>query len=196
MAVLPQSVLNLFRDLGVFAIGAGVLVYIARLTIQQYFDKQLQSYQTKLNKEEVRFSDLHQKRAEVIGEFYVHLSEFDQDMRVLADPMLSRGDTSREEKIEIAAESGEELRRFYLKNKVYFSSDVCETMDDLLKEYIDMFHDFSVAKIHDSKESLPGPDERIEQWKANWESLTEDDIPDLKNDLEGQFRDLLGVSRR
>jgi hypothetical protein len=194
MAVPAQTALTLLRDLGVFAIGAGLLVYIARLAIQQYFDKQLQSYQTELDKEAVKFTDLHQKRAEVIGEFYVKLAEFDQDMRVLVDPMLSQGETSIEEKIEIAAESGEELRTFYLKNKVYFSSDVCETMDELLGKYRDMFHDFSIAKIHDPKESLPGPDKRIEQWEANWESLTEDDIPDLKDELEGQFRDLLGVS--
>ncbi|AFK20727.1 hypothetical protein E6P09_19000 (plasmid) [Haloferax mediterranei ATCC 33500] len=191
---VQTAALNLLRDFGVFAIGAGLLAYVARLTIKQYFDKQLQSYQTELDKEAVKFTDLHQKRAEVIGEFYVKLAEFDQDMRALVDPMLSRGETSREEKIEIAAESGEELRRFYLKNKIYFSSYVCETMDELLGEYRDMFHDFSVAKIHDAEKSLSESDERIEKWQSNWESLTEAEVPELRDELQSQFRDLLGVS--
>lgn len=187
-------VLDLLRDLGIFAIGAGLLAYITRLSIQQYFDKQLQSYQSELDKEQVKFSDLHDRRAEVIGEFYSMLVEFDEDMRALVDPMGFRGESSRKEKIATAAESGEELRRYYLKNKIYFSSDVCETMDELLGEYRDMFHDFSIAKLHDIEESLPDESERITQWHKNWKALTEDDVPDLKAQLENQFRDLLGVS--
>jgi len=187
-------VLDLLRDLGIFAIGAGLLAYIARLSIQQYFDKQLQSYQSELDREQVKFTDLHEKRAEVIGEFYVRLAEFDQDMRAVVDPMMSRGESSREEKIATAAESGEELRTYYLKNKIYFSSNVCETMDELLGEYRDMFHDFSIARLHDAENSLADSSERTTKWLENWESLTEDDIPDLKAQLEGQFRELLGVS--
>jgi len=187
-------VLDLLRDLGIFAIGAGLLAYIARLSIQQYFDKQLESYQSELDKEQVKFSDLHDRRAEVIDEFYSMLVEFDEDMRALVDPMAFRGESSRKEKIETAAESGEELRRYYLKNKIYFSPDVCETMDELLGEYRDMFHDFSIAKLHDVEDSLPDESERITQWQENWKALTEDDIPGLKAQLENQFRDLLGVS--
>lgn len=194
MAVPVQTALNLLRDLGVFAIVAWLIAYVARFAIRQYFDKQLQSYQTELDKEAVKFTDLHQKRAEIIGEFYVKLAKFDQDMRLLVDPMLLRGGSSREELIDTAAESGEELRRFYLKNKIYFSVDVCETMDELLGEYREMFHDFSVARIHDREEALKGPKDRVEQWQENWNSLTEDDIPELKAELETQFRDLLGVS--
>ncbi|RBI59494.1 hypothetical protein DMJ13_23110 [halophilic archaeon] len=194
MALSAQMAFNLLRDLGIFAIGATLLAYVARLTIKQYFDKQLQSYQTELDKETVKFTDLHQKRVEVIGEFYVKLAEFDQDMRALINPMLLRSGSSREELIDATAESGEELRRFYLKNKIYFSSDVCETMDELLNEYKDMFHDFSVRRIHDPEEALTEPKERVEQWKENWNLLTQDDIPDLKTELETEFRDLLGVS--
>ncbi|MBC9985295.1 hypothetical protein E4P24_02775 [Haloferax sp. AS1] len=194
MVATLQMVLGLLRDLGILAAGAWLLAHVSKVAIKQYFDKQLESYQTELDKEAVKFTDLHQKRAEIIGEFYVKLSEFDQDMRALVDPMFSRGETSREEKIEIAAKSGEELQRFYLRNKVYFSSDICGTMDDLLGEYRDMFHDFSVAKIHDAGESLPGSEKRIEKWQENWESLTKDEIPVLREELQSQFRDILGVS--
>ncbi|WP_247731124.1 hypothetical protein [Halovivax limisalsi] len=191
--MVAELIISLIRDLGLIAIGAAVLTYIARHTVNQYFEKQLKSYQAELSREEVRFAELHEERANVMKDLYGKLTEFDEDMRILVDPIVSRGETDRDEKLDIAAESVEELRRYYLRNKIYLPPDVCETMDDLLKTYRDMFHEFALLRIHDRKESALEERERTEKWLENWEDLTTDEVPELKLKLETQFRDLLGV---
>lgn len=182
---------GILQELGVLSILAGAIVLIARKAIQQYFDKSLQAYQSELEKEKIRYSDLHTKRGEVIAEFYARLNEFDEDMRQMVDPVLLRGDESRDEKIERAVESGEEFRRYYRKHKIYFRPDVCETMESLLSQYRDMFHDFSIRRIHEH--NSPTDTASVEEWNENWESLTKNEIPELRAELESQFRDLLGV---
>lgn len=183
---------SLLRDLGALSIVATLIGYLGKQAIQQYFEKELQAFQSKLDREMIRFSGLHEKRGEVISTFYARLTEFDEDMRALVDPMSLRGEASREEKIEQAAESGEAFRQYYKEHKIYFPPEVCETMESLLDKYRDMFHDFSVRKIHDPSAPNSGSED-IKEWTENWKSLTEDEIPDIRADLEDHFRELLGV---
>ena len=188
-------VIDLLRELGLFTIGAGFVALIARFAIRQYFEKELRSFQSQLNREGIVFSDLHTSRAEVIIEFYSKLTEFDEDMKSLVDPMLSRGELSREEKIKQAGESGEELRKYYRKHKIYFPPEICETMDNLLSQYRDTFHEFSIKQIHDSEASLYDEGERTTKWLEDWKSLTENEVPEMRAELEDHFRELLGVRK-
>lgn len=186
-------VVDLLRDLGIFTIGAGLVALIARYAIRQYFEKELRGFQSQLNKESIVFSDLHTSRAEVIVEFYSKLTEFDEDMKSLVDPMLMRGELSREEKIEKTAKSGEEFRRYYRKHKIYFPPEICETVDNLISQYRDTFHEFSIKQIHDPQSSFYEGGERATKWLEDWKSLTENEVPELRSELENHFRDLLGV---
>lgn len=181
----------LVRDLGVISIVAMLVGYLGKQTIQQAFDKRLQAYQTELDKESIRFSGLHEKRGEVISTFYTKMTVFDEDMKGVVDPMILRGD-SRQEMIDDARASGEDFRLYYQKHKLYFPPDVCATMESLLSKYREMFHDFSVRKIHDPSAPNSSSDD-IEQWQKNWKSLTENEIPEMQSELEDQFRDILGV---
>jgi polyhydroxyalkanoate synthesis regulator phasin len=188
-------VIDLLRELGLFTIGAGFVALIARYAIRQYFEKELRGFQSQLNREGIVFSDLHTSRAEVIIEFYSKLTEFDEDMKSLVDPVLSRGELSREEKIKQAGESGEELRKYYRKHKIYFPSEICDTMDNLLSQYQDTFHEFSIKQIHDPEASLYDEGERTTKWLEDWESLTENEVPEMRTELEEHFRELLGVRK-
>lgn len=205
----------LIRDLGIFTVAAGLIGYIARGAITSYFNKQeqdfqgeidkevqqfqndlekeLQRVQNELEKEQIVFSGLHEQRAEIVSEFYAKMSEFDEDMRDMVNPFIPSGDTPREERIDEAAESGEEFRRYYREKKIYFPPHICEMVEDLLKKYRDMFQEFSVFRIHDDQDSPYEPGESSEKWVENWQSLTEDEIPELREELENHFRDLLGV---
>ncbi len=209
-----EELLPLIRDLGALLIGAGLIGYIARHAITTYFNKQeqdfqgeidkevqrfqnelnkeLQRVQTELEKEQIVYSGLVETRAEIVSEFYAEMNEFDEDMRDMVNPLIQKGDEPRQEKIERAAESAEEFRRFYRKNKIYFPSDVCETMEKLLEEYRDMFHQFSILRLHE-EDSPVDVEKRLDKWLENWKALTEDDIPELRGELESHFRDLLGV---
>lgn len=192
---MPVNVTQFLQNIGVFTIGAGLITVIARYAIKQYFDKELKGYQSELDKEQVRFSDLHTTRAEVISEVYSRLIEFDEDVRVLTHPAIRRSELTREEEIEHAGKSGEEFRRYCRKHMIYFSPETRETMEQIISQYQDIFHDYSVNRIHEPDETRYNPNERIERITDDWESVTENEVPELKSELEEQFQDLLGVKQ-
>lgn len=161
---------------------------------QADFEKEIQRVQSELEKEQIVFSGLHEQRAEIVSEFYAKMNEFDEDMRNMVDPFIRAEEMPREEKIDTAAESGEEFRRYYKKNKIYFPTHICETAEDLIDEYREMFQDFSISRIHDEEESRYDDEvERMEKWVGEWNSLTNNEIPELREELENHFRELLGV---
>lgn len=181
---------EVLQNLGFFTIGAGILGWVARFGIKQHFDKELKRYQTELEKDRIRFSELHNKRARKIEEFYEKLIEFEEDMRGLTDPMETPGEPSKDERLQEAANSGNEFVNFYMKNKIYFPPQVCDTVDDIQEEFNSVFNSFKVYRPFDPG---PNPAEDIEKWNEGWNRVTEDEVPDLKRDLEEQFRSLLGV---
>lgn len=188
--------ISLIRDLGILSVGAGLLYFIAKNAITQYFDKQLQQYQTELEKEKIRFDDLHTKRGEVVGELYTKMVDFEEDMRSLVKPFQGAGEIPQDDKIKQAADSGEAFRSFYNRNRVYLPPDVCDTSEELLDEFKDVFDDFAIYRVHEQGTSAFDPSERMEVWVEDWEKIDEDSIPELKQELEDHFRELLGVELR
>lgn len=177
------------RDLGIFTIGVAAFGWVARYTIKQYFNKELNRYQTELEKEKVVFSELHNERAKITAELYEKFIEFEQDMRALTDP-YSRSEESKEEKLEDTAESGAEFFNFYVRHKIYFPEGICDTVEDLQSEMQSVFAEFQVYQPHTNSPNDPVD---VDRWHESWKTMTEEEVPELKEELEEHFRDLLGV---
>jgi uncharacterized membrane-anchored protein YhcB (DUF1043 family) len=191
----------LIQELGIFAVGATVIGWVARDVISQYFekelnkyqaeiDKELSRYQAELDKEKLQFSQLHNKRAKITAELYEKFVIFEEDMRSLTDPIEHEDSPPKDEKRRKAAESGNEFRNFYMKNKIYFPSEMCETIEDVDEEMHSIYTEFGILKPYQSR---PGDPQDPNQWLDSWKRLTEEDIPELKEELENHFRELLGV---
>jgi len=191
----------LIQELGTFAIGATVVGWVARDLINQYFDKELSKYQseidkelnryqTELEKDKLQFSELHTQRAEITAELYERFVNFEEDMRSLTDPVERSGEPSKDEKLKTAAESGNQFMNFYMRNKIYFPPHICETVEELNKEMKDVFSKFRIYRPYDSS---PGDPQDVDQWHESWKKVTEDEVPELKSELEDHFRGLLGV---
>lgn len=189
------------EEVGIFAVGATVIGWVARDLISQYFDKELSKYQAEVDKElnryqaelekdKLRFSELHTQRAEITAELYKRFVEFEEDMRSLTDLMERSDEPPKDEKLEIAAESGNQFINFYMKNKIYFPPQICETVEELNEEMRDVFLKFRIYRPYDGS---PGDPHDIDQWHESWKRVTEDEVPELKSELEGHFRRLLGV---
>jgi uncharacterized membrane-anchored protein YhcB (DUF1043 family) len=214
---------SILGELGLFAIGATVVGWVARGAISNYFDKELSEYQaeidkelaeyqsemdkqmeqyraelekeldkyrTELEKEKLRFSELHNERAKVTAELYERFVKFEEDMRTLTDLMDRPGDPPKDEQMKNAAESGNEFVNYYMKKKIYFPPHVCETIEKLQSETKDVFVEFQVYKPYDDR---PGDSIDAERWLDNWKTVTENEVPEIKEELEGHFRELLGV---
>lgn len=192
----------LIQELGIFAIGATVVGWVARDLISQYFDKELSKYQseidkelnryqTELEKDKLQFSELHTQRAEITAEMYERFVEFEEDMRRLTDP-LSRADEPLidEKRLEAAAKSEKEFINFYMRKRIYFPPHICDTIEEIHRQ---MDHAFTNVKIHDTYNSQENESTQVGSLHESWKRVTRDEVPELKSDLEDHFRGLLGV---
>lgn len=193
----------LVEELGVFAIGTTVIGWVAKDTINKYFEKELSKYQeeidkelkrhqAELDKEKHQFSQLHNERAKITAELYSKFVEFEEDMRSLTSPMEYPDDPSKDEQLKTAAESGNEFINFYMKNKIYFPSEICETIEELNEEMQSIYNKFGIYRPFEAR---PGDPHDTGEWHDAWKSVTDDEIPELKEELEDHFRDLLGVDQ-
>jgi hypothetical protein len=192
----------LIEELGIFAVGATVIGWVAKDIINQYFekelskyeseiDKELNRYQAELDKEKHRFSQLHDERARITAELYEKFIIFEEDMRSLTDPIEYEHSPSKDEKLETAAESGNEFINFYMKNKIYFPPEICDTIENIHEEMQSIHSKFGIYKPY---KSLPDDPKDTDKWLESWKRMTEEDIPELKKELEEHFRELLGVN--
>ncbi|GGK81923.1 hypothetical protein [Haloarcula sebkhae] len=191
----------LIEELGIFAVGATVIGWVAKDMIGQYFekelnkyqaeiDKELSKYQAELDKEKLRYSQLHTDRAQVTAELYEKLVQFELDMIELTDPVELGDRPPKRELLMSAKESGNEFLRYYRRNQIYFPEDVCKTVDEVYEEMKSIFHEFMIYKPHESE---PGDPQDPEHWLELWERVSDDEVPELKKELEDHFRELLGV---
>jgi len=199
--MIIQTLVPVLRDLGIFAVGATVAGWVAKEAIANYFDKELTKYQKEVDKElnkfqaelgkdKLQFSQLHNERAKITAELYEKFVIFEEDMRSLTEPMERKGDPPKEDKLETAAESGNEFINFYMKNKIYFPSEICDTIEDLHEEMKSVYNKFGIYKPYESR---PGDPQDPGEWLEMWKRVTEDEVPELKQELEDHFRELLGV---
>lgn len=198
---ITETVIPILSELGIFAIGATVVGWVAKDAIGQYFEKELQRYQAdvdkelnrfqaELEKDKLRFSELHNERAKITAELYERFVEFENDMKSLTTPLEYEGEPSKDEKIEQAAESGNEFINYYIKNKIYFPPEICDTVEELQGELKSVFDEFRIYQPYKNRRGSP---EDLDKWTDAWETVTEDEVQELKEDLEEHFRELLGV---
>ncbi|WP_271968451.1 hypothetical protein [Halorubrum ezzemoulense] len=143
-----------------------------------------------MEKDKLRFSELHTQRAEITAELYERFVEFEEDMKSLTHPVDLPNEPSKDEKRGEATESGDQFMYFYRKHKIYFPPHICETVEELNQELKDVFMTF---KVHRPYDAPPGDSYETEKWRESWKTVTEDEVPELKSELEDHFRDLLGV---
>lgn len=208
-----RTVVPLLRELGIFAIAVTIIGWVAKNTINQYFNKQLNDYQAKIDKElrdhqakidkemnkyrnelekdRLRYTKLHNKRAELTAELYERFVEFEEELRKLTDPMQKENDPTQSEQISNTAESGNQFLNFYMKNKIYFPPEVCDTVENIVEESMDIHRKKRMRAAKSAHHQMQPDDFKSEI--EHWERVTKEDIPKLKEELENHFRELLGV---
>jgi lipopolysaccharide biosynthesis regulator YciM len=196
-----DGIVSIITDVGSFAVGAGVFGWIAKNAINNYFDKRLTEHQTELDKEvsefrnelekeTLQFSQLHEKRAEFTGELYQRFVEFEDALRDLTHLLEQPSDDTKEEELDAAAKAGNNFLNYYMKRKIYFPKEICNTIEEAVEESMEIVNE---QRIQAAKSEVHLGPEDFEKEVEHWERVTEEDIPDLKEDLEEHFRELLGV---
>lgn len=187
------------ENLGIIAFGTGAAGLVLRYglaefsavieqAIDRFFEEKTARYEADLEHDRVVFSRLHEERADVIIELYGRFVRFERDMRALTTNWS--GNPTAEELLEDARASANDFSRYYVENKIYFPPDTCDAVERLQDELNDVFVGVRAAPSGSGPHGQPAD---VQSWLATWDAVTEDEVPELKRELETHFRDLLGV---
>jgi len=178
-----------------------LLGYLGKTAIEAYLSKNLEGYKNELGKEieayknklgmlakekEIKFSKLHQERAELIKQIYNEINLFQSFLRGYLS--LARNASFNEQTKGFLARIAEfvpNVLSIYNPNKIVFSKKSCEMLDsfitkagDIIEKIMNMDHE----NISNHLYVLQGLSDEAEMT-----------IEPIKKNLEDEFRDLLGV---
>lgn len=138
--------------------------------------------QMKLFQFQTKFSSLHEKQAEVIGEIHGKLEEAHEYVSHLIHPVQYGDDLKETEKITI--EKYQELAEFYTKNKLYLDTETSNKVGAVLKTMKISLTKWGFAQ------SRPDAMGSLESWNQAWQSVN-NEVPPILKELEEQFRQRL-----
>jgi hypothetical protein len=137
---------------------------------------------------EVKFSRVHDRRAEVIADIYKRLYHVVRDFKSLTAMMEFSGEPSKEEKRKTAIASYNNLAPFFCENRIYLEEEVCKLMESFLRKIRDV--NALWQKELRSQQRTEPPKE--DYWMQAEEAM-EKETPIIFSSLEQTFRSILGV---
>ena len=141
----------------------------------------------------VRFSKLHEKRAEVIGELYALLVEVQWAGQSLVALAEFGGEPTKQEKYATALNKSGEFFRAFDKNRIYLPESVCAQIDEFLKGMRTRVIQFGVY-THVNEHA---PDHVFKQKLDVWMKSSEyfdNEVPIARQALEKELRSMLAAS--
>ena len=145
-----------------------------------------------------RFNRLHQERADVIKSVYKSLMKLQAAMFTFTrtmHPIYDDAEKEEKERLDNVNNAFSELADCYGPNKIFLSKSLCEKIDHIFFEYRDKGWDFAQTQRTFKERSIPKEAYRLEVEKANKISDSiKDEMPPLIDELEAEFRKLLGVT--
>lgn len=175
---------------------------------EKSIEKFRSNIQLEAQKRVIEYTSLHDKRGQIIADFYAQLSDLDMciqhlmgayQMREIKEeiekehPYVPRskqiGLTAEEQqRVDAVKACNNKLFEFYSRNKIYFNPAICELTDRFcgLTSYMEMNYHNVTYKDEDGKLIV------TLEVKEVWDKAIET-IPNLLVQLEKEFRYILGV---
>ena len=182
---------------------AGLIAYLGRKIIDNYFSRSVERYKTELEKTrfeyQVKFSKLHEERALVIKELFSKLVTVEKSMGSFVAIFEPAGQPPKEEKGKIAAEDFNLFVDYFGLNEIYFQDDITELVYKIINEIKEAWYKFIMYPSYKNTEHfLPDPklaeleEKKIKNWIEAWKTIRED-LPPLRTRLKKELQKLLGV---
>ena len=174
--------------------------YLGKKAIEAFLQGRVESHKNELERiaseHSIRFQSLHTTRAEVISGFYEKLVLLDDTLHSTLRPFQAIGEPELKDKVEVLSIQFNEIREYFLPKRIFFEKNICELIDSILEAAKGVFYDITTLPV-DIQDSVYQYDrgtlkERHEFWdKAR--KIHGNEITQLKNQLEDEFRKLLGI---
>lgn len=182
----------------ILASGAWLLVvaFLGKSIIANWLAKDIEKYKGQISaqnsEKQIILSRVNEKRAEAISKIYQGIIEYTAQVKKFVFQAEHVDEDERENLLNELSESANQFRDIYCQNHLYLTKTTCGHIQDVFKEVQIPAHKF----IYAIGAYLHGGTMTKEQYVTEWETAFTsfaDKIPPLLEDLENQFRKLLGV---
>lgn len=180
----------------VIVVAAGA--YIVRKVLERSLERDLERFKNELELQRIefqtRFSLIHEKRAEVIGDLYERIVRvnrilFGVPLRLesIPNPLEVSFVKQLSETKEKAAQIGNLLLDYYYSHKIFLDRDVCYDVENVIGVMREAWH--SIDNV--GKGGVYKPED-IMEWSNKWRKVC-DMLPPLQAKLERRFRSILAA---
>jgi hypothetical protein len=134
---------------------------------------------------QIKFSKLHEERANVVAETYARLKDVYTALADYVKIFEPAGDKPREERRKIAFDAHVSLREYYPKKIIYLPKTTAEKLENIDSELVRVFNEFAIT-VDPMKE--PG---YADKWMKIFDRM-KGEMREALGSLENEFRELLG----
>jgi len=99
-------------------------------------------------------------------------------------------DSDKSEKAKLFGISAIKYNRYYRSNKIYLPKDLCQSIEDLWSRTIDPLSKFNFSRLRAEKS-----DQTFDLWEKAADTMQKE-VPKLQEQIEEEFRKLLGVTKQ
>lgn len=173
-----------------------LVAFLGKSLIANWLAKDIELFKGQIAAQNIEkqivLSRVNEKRAEAISQIYLGLVEYAGEAKKFVYQAEHVDEEKREELINSLSESANKFRDVYKRNHLYLTKLTCTNIQNVFKEVQIPAHQFIFALgayLHNEEVTK---EQYVKEWEKAFISFA-DKIPPLLEDLENQFRALLGV---
>ncbi len=188
-----SSIMRSLTPAVIAAVILGLVRYVFRSLFDRHldfkFNSKLKKFEAEINRSlrehEIRFSELHKKRAEVIAQLYIRLRRVESDFLFLNRHIISEQDPPEQDICKSFNCHSAEFNDFFRDNRIF--------LDEALSEQIDKFYSAlgDGAGNYSYWKSARTDDKSDSYMRIHNEVIPK--LNDIRQGIETRFRKLLGV---
>ncbi len=175
------------------AVLLALLAFLGRSLIGAYLARAAEQFKAGLQRaaveHEVRFSRLHQKRAEVLAELYRLLAVAVWKVEAFLSPLELAGGPDKQQLVEQAWNAIAAYHRCFDENRIYFSAKLCGSLESFASE---LRGPVMLVWSYRQIEAPTGEtrERMLDVWNAQWLRV-KNEVPKLRAGIEAEFRQIL-----
>lgn len=175
--------------------------FLGKKAIEAYLVGRIEAYKNNLekiaNEHAVRFQRLHTERAEIVKTFYEKLVFVDDTLHSTLCFFQRVAEPTLEEKVGKLSDQFNDLREYFLPKRIFFEKKICGLIDKILESANGVFYDITTLPVDPQSVPYKYDRELLKERHDFWEKargIHKKEISQLKNELENEFRTILGVN--
>jgi len=184
----------------------GIIIFLGKIIINKVFDVAFKDFENKLEllkiEHQIRFSKLHDERADLLKKMYHELYELIKALRQLTASFQGQEWTEDKTSLETATNKLKDCIDLFEPNRIFFPKLFCDKLEENLEQSRLAIYGWRVTVKKGKREEdsiikrMPNPynegDTSIDWWRKIEEKIT-CELEDNRKKLADDFRKLIGV---